>query len=1014
MQFKHLLTLCFFALTCFFVQPALAQNKVVTGKVTDKKDGSTLIGVSVGAAGGIGTLTSVDGTFRLSVPASTTALTFTYIGFKSLTVPLNGQSSIAVSLESASTALNEVVVIGYGTQRIKDATGSVASLSPKDFNKGVIATPEQLLQGRIAGVQVTPASGEPGAGATINIRGASSIRSGSSPLYVVDGVPLDNGGTAGGFDSGAGGSSARNPLAFINPADIENISILKDASASAIYGSRGANGVILITTRKGRKGQGIQFGASTSISKAAKTYDLLDREGFLAGVKSVGADPAAVDFGGNTDWQKEILRTAVSQNYNLAFGGASNTGNYRASLGYDNQQGIIKNTDLKRLTARINASQSFFGERLRFDLQSLYSNVKDRFAPITNNAGFNGSLIGAALQTNPTIPVFNPNSPDPNNPLYFSLNGYEDNGYPKSNTFRNPASMLNQIDDTDNINRYLTNLTMTVRLLEGVSYKGNIGIDISKGLRKTFYDPKIVGFTDEANIGDFKIPGATSNGRGIKVPTELRNITTEHTLNYDKKWSDNSSLTALVGYSYQNFKNYSRANIGWGTPNGEFLKDFDAFKNHMPYDFSNRNGLDSTGGTYQLQSYFARVNYSYKDRYIITGTVRRDGSSRFGENHQYANFPAVAFKWRLSSESFVPKSIFDDLSLRLNYGKTGNQDYPSLASKKVRQWNYYHDASSDLNAANPDLKWETQTAYGAGLDFTVLKGRLSGTIDYFNKSQKDLLFLQDIAQPAADTRYWVNLPGNVRNTGVEVGLNFAAVQGSSFTWDIAYNMTFIKNRIENFGSRNVITGNIDGQGLSGAYAQFFANGYPLYSFNVPNYSGLDDTGFGIYPQGIDVSSPQGSPLPTFTAGLTNSFGYKNFSLSFFLNGATGFYIYNNTANAFFYKGNLVSGRNVTKEVAATNENPLNSGEVSTRFLEKGDFLRLSNASLGYTFPVKGGTFKSLRVSLTGQNLFLITNYSGLDPEINTNKERNGVPSRGIDYTAYPSARTFTLGLNASF
>ena len=262
---------------------------------------------------------------------------------------------------------------------------------------------------------------------------------------------------------------------------------------------------------------------------------------------------------------------------------------------------------------------------------------------------------------------------------------------------------------------------------------------------------------------------------------------------------------------------------------------------------------------------------------------------------------------------------------------------------------------------------------------------------------------------------WVNLPGNVRNKGVEVGLNFQAVQGKVFTWDIAYNMTFLKNRIENFGNRNVITGNIDGQGLSGAYAQLFANGYPLYTFNVPNYAGLDANGFGIYPQGIDVSTIQGSPIPTFTAGLTNSFTYKGFSLSFFLTGASGFYIYNNTANAFFYKGNLVSGRNVTKEVASSKENPLNSGEVSTRFLEKGDFLRLSNAVVGYTFPLKNsGPIKTLRVSLTGQNLFLITDYSGLDPEINTNKERNGVPSRGIDYTAYPSARTFTLGLNASF
>jgi TonB-linked SusC/RagA family outer membrane protein len=1000
MQFKHLLALCFFALTCLFVEPALAQNKVITGKVTDRKDGSPLIGVSVGATGGNGTLTNVDGTFRLSVPENTTTLNFTYIGYKPLQANLEGKTSLGVTLESASTALNEVVVIGYGSTRVKDATGSVASLSPKDFNKGVIATPEQLLQGRIAGVQVTPASGEPGAGATINIRGASSIRAGSSPLYVIDGVPLDNGGTAGGYDSGAGTSSARNPLAFLNPADIENISVLKDASSAAIYGSRGANGVILITTRKGRKGQGIQFGASTSIANAAKRYDLLGREDFLAAVDGVGATASAVDFGGDTDWQKEILRSAVSQNYNLSFGGASNTGNYRASAGYDNQQGIVKNSDLKRLTVRLNASQSFFKERLKFDLQSLYSNVKDRFAPITNNAGFNGSLIGTALQTNPTIPVYDDKG------RYYSLNPYDANGFPTGTSFRNPVSLLNQIDDTDNINRYLNNLTGTLRLFEGLSYRGNISLDRSTGVRKTFYDPYIVGFTDAGNIRGFSFPSSTGNGRAILQNTELKSMVTEHTLNYDKKFANNSTLTALVGYSFSNYENFPHNNVAWGS-NKQFLKDYDAYQNKFPYAFG-----DSS--SYKLQSYFARLNYSYKDRYILTATVRRDGSSRFGKENKYANFPALAAKWRISGESFMANNgIFDDLSLRLNYGKTGNQDYPSLASQAIRSTDYYGGSNAD-NADNPSLKWETQTAYGAGIDFSVIKGRLTGTIDYFNKSQKDLLFLQDVAQPAATSRFWVNLPGNVRNTGVELGLNFAAVQSPAFTWDINYNMTLIKNRIENFGSRNVITGNIDGQGLSGAYAQFFGNGYPLYEFNVSQYNGLDANGFGIYPDGIDALTPHGSPLPTFLAGLNNSFTHGNWNFSFFLSAQTGFVIYNNTANAFFYKGNLVSGRNVTKDVAATNESPLNSGEVSSRFLEKGDFLRLQNAVLGYTFPVKGKTFKSLRVSLTGQNLFLITGYSGIDPEINTNKERNGVPSRGIDYASYPSARTFTLGLNASF
>ncbi|TSD66072.1 SusC/RagA family TonB-linked outer membrane protein [Inquilinus sp. KBS0705] len=1011
MQFKHLLALCFLALTCLFVEPALAQNKVITGKVTDKKDGSPLIGVSVGAAGGNGTLTSVDGTFRLSVPANTTSLTLTYIGYKSTTVTLDGQTSLSVTMESASTSLNEVVVIGYGTQRVRDATGSVSSVGQKDFNKGVIATPDQLLQGRIAGVQVTPSSGEPGAGATVNIRGAGSIRAGDGPLYVVDGIPLDNGGAAsGGYGVGAGSSSARNPLSFLNPNDIENISILKDASSAAIYGSRGANGVILITTRKGRKGQGIQFSANTSIANTAKRYDLLNRDEFLKAVASVGANAGpssagGVDYGGNTDWQKQIYRTAVSQNYNLGFGGASNSGgNYRASIGYDDQQGIVQNSALKRLNARINASQAFFGERLRFDLQSSFSNVKDQFAPITNNAGFNGSLVGAALQLNPTAPVYDDKG------RFFNLNGYNSDGYPNGNSFRNPVSLLKQIDDRDNINRYLNNLSMTLRLAEGLSYKGNIGADISNGLRKTFYDPKIVGYTDAIGIRQVNFPSPTGNGTGIYQYNQIRNYTTEHTVNYDKKWKDNSSLTALVGYSYQTFKTLNRNEFGFGTSQpGVLVKDYNDFKTHLPYPVGDTS-------SYRLQSYFARVNYSYKDRYILTGTIRRDGSTRFGANNKYGNFPALAAKWRISNESFMPKAgFFEDLGLRLNYGQTGYQEIPSYASLDVQQQQNFPGTSvAQLYQGNPNLKWQTNTTYGAGLDFTILAGRLSGTVDYFNKSIKDLLFFQDIAQPSLSSRIYVNLPAKVNNKGVEVTLNYAAVKGNKFTWDIGYNMTLIKSSVENFVGRSIVTGNIDGQGLSGAYAQIIANGYPLFSFNVPNYAGLDANGFGIYPQGIDVLTIQGSPNPKFTAGLTNNFNYGNWNLSFFLNAATGFQIYNNTANAFFYKGNLVSGRNVTKEVAATNESPLNSGEVSTRFLEKGDFLRLSNATVGYTFPVKGATFKSLRVSLTGQNLFLITSYSGLDPEVNTDKSRNDVASRGIDYTSYPKARIFTLGLNASF
>jgi hypothetical protein len=484
------------------------------------------------------------------------------------------------------------------------------------------------------------------------------------------------------------------------------------------------------------------------------------------------------------------------------------------------------------------------------------------------------------------------------------------------------------------------------------------------------------------------------------------NFTIEHTLNYDKKWSDNSQLTALAGYSYYNYKNYGVNDVAWGL-NGDYQKSMSAFKERLPYPVG-----DSTKT--ELQSFFGRVFYSYQDRYLFTVTVRRDGSSKFGANNKYATFPAASFKWKLLNESFMPKGIFDDLSLRLNWGKTGNQEFPAYASIAVQQ-TQFNNSTVIVNPPSPDLRWETTTAYGAGIDFSILGGRLSGTIDYFNKSTKDLLFFQDYAQPAAFSRRWVNLAGVVKNTGVEMGLNFDAIRGDKFTWSVGYNMTLLKNRMTQFGNGNVITGNIDGQGLSGAYSQVITNNQPLFTFKVGTYTGLDKDGFNNDPDAVDKTLLRGSALPTFTAGLTNNFGYGNWTLSVFLNAQTGFYVYNNTANAYFIRGNLLSGRNVTKDVANSNESPLNSANPSTRFLEKGDFLRVSNASLGYTFNLaRTNAIKTLRVSLSGQNLALITGYSGLDPEINTNKARNEVPSRGIDYTAYPSARTFTIGLNAGF
>ena len=417
----------------------------------------------------------------------------------------------------------------------------------------------------------------------------------------------------------------------------------------------------------------------------------------------------------------------------------------------------------------------------------------------------------------------------------------------------------------------------------------------------------------------------------------------------------------------------------------------------------------------ELQSYFGRANYNISNKYILTATVRVDGSSKFGTNNKYGTFPSVGAAWRLSNEEFIPKDVFSDLKLRLNYGITGNQEFPANLTQATRNYDPNNGTSNADNAANDNLKWEQTTTSGVGIDFAILKGRLSGTVDYFNKATTNLIFRGPNPDPVSPSPFlWSNLDATVTNKGIELGLNYAAIQGKMLTWNVAYNMTFLNNNVDKLAGSFIPTAEVNGRGLSGAFAERIQQGYPLFSFFVAKFSGFDEKGFAIYPDG-DKPIYGGSPIPTFNFGLTNSFTYGNFDLSVFVNGATGFYVYNKTANAIFYKAALNIGGNVSNEVANSNEFNFNAGSVSTRFLEKGDFVRISNVNVGYTFNLPNSkSIKSLRLNLTGQNLALFTSYSGVDPEVNTNKSLNGIPSLGMDYTSYPSARTFSIGLNAGF
>jgi TonB-linked SusC/RagA family outer membrane protein len=1032
-NFYLLLRRCIAPFLLLFYVVASAQT-TVTGKVSDSNDGSPVPGVNILEKGtGNGTTTDANGNYSISVGQNAT-LVFSFIGYATQEAAVSGRSTVDVSLQSDVTALSEVVVIGYGDIRKKDVTGAVASLKSEDFNRGIIASPEQLIQGRTAGVNVTNASGEPGGGVTIRIRGTSSVRGGNNPLFVVDGVPLAGDDiSSGGSDLGRGSSSARNPLNFINPGDIESIDILKDASATAIYGSRGANGVVLITTKSGRGNKKqLEFTSTFNVSQQAKYFDLLNADEFLQGVEKYGGDADAQDFGGDTDWQREITRSAFSQKYDLAYSNNYETGYYRASISYDNQQGVIKESGLERFTGRFNLKNNFLNDRLHFTTQLTYSRVDDEYAPITDNAGFEGDLLGSAYMANPTW------LPDPT--------------IQPSNTNVNPLSLLKYHQDNAKTNRSLLNFSLDYDILSELNFRVNVGLDNTKSTRGSAYSPEL-----------FLTNGVFQNGRASVNEVNTSSNLLEAFFNYKKNF-ENSNINAVLGYSYQEFNRSGVNTQGWGfatndmntmidnlnstasairdniggigyqgwgftsPPNAKRLQISQLFPTPTIISFPYASGFatvksvaeDTYDQTDELQSFFGRINYTLKDKYLFTATLRADGSTRFGGNNKYGFFPSAAAAWRLSDEDFIPE-FFDDLKLRAGYGITGNQEIPhNLYQARQRYGGFginqggeiFAPGLNDVAFANPDLKWEETKQLNFGLDFGFIKGRLNGTIDYYSKVTTDLLIQVNSAQPAPQPFQWQNLPAEIVNNGLELTLNYTAIDKADVGLNIGFNISYNDNIVRDFDGI-VDTGGLNGQGLTGAFAERIQNDQPLYAYYLREFVGFDENGFNIY-NGDFQKFVGKSPIPKYYYGFNINFRYKNFDALAFVTGQTGHYVYSNTANAYFSAGSLGNARNVTKDVLNSNESNVNAPEPSTRFLEKGDFMRLQNLNVGYNFNVDNTVFKRLYLYVGGQNLLLLTKYSGLDPEVNTNKSINGVPSLGIDYTAYPRARTFILGLNATF
>ncbi|MGE7773401.1 SusC/RagA family TonB-linked outer membrane protein [Chitinophaga sp. NPDC101104] len=979
----RLLSALLICLTLFLSQVAFAQTKPISGKITDET-GSAIPGASVQAKGTtIGTVSDPTGAFKLNVPNQTKTLVVSFIGYAPQEVSIANQSEISVVLKLESSTLTDVVVVGYGTTRKKDLTGAVTSLKAKDFNKGIVAAPDQLIQGKVAGLMIVNNSGAPGAAATVRIRGVSSVRSGNQPLYVIDGVPLDGRVARPEINAnGIGQTPAANPLNFVNSFDIASMDVLKDASATAIYGSRGSNGVIIITTKKGQEGPAkLDFNYSIGASSAMKKLEVLNAEQFRQTLKNYNF--AGGDEGGSAEGLNSILRTGLTHNFNVAVSGGSENARYRAAFGLMDQEGIVLKSGLKKYTGNLTGQFKFLeSRRLGLDFSLMAAQTVETMAPISNNAGFTGSLIGQALQWNPTLNLRKPDG---------SLTILGSNGAV------NPLGMSEAWDDKADISYLLGNISPYFKITNDLEYRFLFSINRQAGIRRTEIQSWI------------NINGVKDLGQAYQGNAELLTKLFTHTLNYNKQITDAFHLGAVVGYEYQDFqyRTTDLGALGFSTdalPYTSILQD-----PHQSNTFMSTMVQPKS----ELQSIFGRVTANLYDKYLLTATMRADGSNKFGKNNRYGYFPSFAAKWNLSQEDFLKGNSFvQQLAIRAGWGITGNQEFPAGAAQEQFMLTG-GGGSRQINAANPDLKWEKSAQLNAGIDFSILQNRISGNVDYFHKKTSDLLFNFIATGPGPAANVWRNMPGEILNRGVELALRGEVVRGKDLAWNLGVNAAFMKNELRNYEGPDVLTGAISGQGVSGATIQRFANGYPLNVFYLRKWTGLNKDGISEYEGGADKSFYSGDPNPRTLLGITTDLSVKKWYFSVNFNGAFGHKLYNNTANTVLAINNL-SSRNIGKNLLNNGESTSNPIATSTRYLESGNFLKLTNATISYSFGDIGKNFKNLNLALTGQNLFVITKYSGFDPEVNTDKSVNGVNSFGIEYIPYPTARNIMFSVGVSF
>ncbi len=983
---KNLFT--FLSFVVFFVLLAATQSdaqRTVSGVVTDAENGDPLIGASIVALGTAqGVITDLDGRYNLILPEGVNAVTVSYTGYETKELTVEG-NELNVSL-SPGALLDEVVVVGYGTVRKRDLTGSVASLKEEDFNKGIVISADQLLQGRVPGVNIVNNSGQPGGLATVKIRGNNSIRAGADPLYVVDGVPLD-GRTpkASLINSDIGTIANSNPLNFLNPSDVASIEVLKDASSAAIYGSRASNGVVLITTKKARQGKtDVNFNATWGTSSVLKEYDILTGDEYRSALSAYQLNG---DGGSTVDAFDAITRSGSTQNYNLSVGNASENSSIRFSAGYQDIRGIVEETGIKRYSGTLNAQYQFLDNKAGIDFFVTSSHNTEDIAPISTDAGFTGNLIGQALQWNPTIPLMTDGE------FTTSLNNTL-----VGNTTINPLHLLASQSEVANTTTILGSISPYYKITNNLTYRYRFAINYGTGNTRG-------SISDDINVQGIEGLGFA----GFSSNTLVTNLHA-HTLNFDTKINDNISLGLLGGYEYQKFDFRGFAFAGFGFDN--VPDGFDLTNVLQNSNNDNRNVFSFADPLVELQSYFARATFGIGERFDLTATVRADGSTRFGENNRYGIFPSFAARWNVINESFISDDgIFDDLALRVGWGVTGNQEFPAGSSIDRFALNGNSGISQE-NIGNPDLKWEESTTLNVGVDFALFNYRLAGTIEYYTRTTDNLLLDPFVQEPGPPIRAWKNIDGQLVNSGLELGLTAFLIQREDLSLSLGTNLAFLSNELTNYTGPDILTGNLFGQGSSGAFVQKHVNGMPLNTYFVRDYTGLDASGTSTFSnEGEPVAL--GDPNANIVLGASVGLEAGKFGFNMNWNGAFGHQLYNNTAMSVIPIGNL-GNRNIDAaliggDIMESTANPISS---SSRYLESGDFIKLANATLTYSLG-DISSLKDVKISLTGQNLLIITDYSGFDPEINTVNLRNGVPSAGIEYIPYPSAKSILLGINVS-